>query len=279
MKRALHGLLAIFIVVVCLSIISIGASAEEDDVTLCDEPLGQPVVMYAGEETVQINIDFKNDWSRWEIWLDVAVFDWPEWTWDEDINSGDGWGIHMRPDSTVPPGDYPATCWINRTYPDNTTDRVFYNFTVSYIHPVEFSNFRMREAFQGIFIEIDVDVNVRLDTFYLSFYVWDDFITEPEDFEETNLEPGSYQYSCRVTKEYSNTALTLMGYYSYIHIGERTMVYEVEVEDPVVRPYEGVSLLTIVLGVLLLLAAVVVLYLVILRRRRRESAAEGDDRP
>jgi hypothetical protein len=268
---------------VCALLLAAGrVHAEEDRITIGHGDRIEDLTFYIGEEAVHLDIEFKNNWTSYNAVLTCPLLRGGEWNFsnDEPVGDGSGWGADIGFNLTAPPGTYNATLAIDRTVGSGVRELKVLNYTIDYRRFVEFSGFVMVDTPSGLKIRVNVRTYCPCREFHFWFIVWEDFDVIPEEFNLVDMEPGNHTFECEVRKQnlYS-PAPTMAGYHGYAWVDDSHIEWDLEEESPGIES-EVRAMSPLFLGIVVLITVAVIMLAFYLRSRRsRRSRPGGPDQP
>jgi hypothetical protein len=256
------------------------AHAVEDQISIGSDDGSEDLTFYVGEEPINLNIDFNNNWSSYNAILTSPLLLYGSFDFSNDrpVSAGDGWGANILLNKTASPGIYVATLTIDRTSVSGVRELKVLDYTIDYRQFVEFTGFGLVDTSSGLRIRVHVRTYWPCEEFHFWFIVWEDFDVVPEEFNIMDMQPGNRTFECDVRKSnlYS-PAPTMAGYHGYARVGDSHIEWDLEDESPAIKSDAGWSSPGVISPIVLLVFAVIVIVAFLRQRRMRRTRPHGPD--
>ncbi len=274
MKGVILGLVAMTSLALVVSLLTGGASAEEDRYYIFDEPLDDGIVVYVGGQFC-FTVAFENAWANWSVGFRSMLFATSEPVGPREAAApGDGfsWSDRVRPRATA--GIYDIKMTVNRSIDSISFNVTETTFTLDCQYALNVTDFYIRRESFGQFVVIELDLHIPLDRLEVDLHAeGGNFEVVPDVSMATDLPIGPTSLEGEIVLEEAQNGPPQIIFYDLVaYSGVHRIEMSQQLDDPEVRR-ESMSwgLGALIVAAISLGAVIVVVYLM---KKRRESNQE-----
>jgi hypothetical protein len=277
-KGVILSLVTLTTLAFVVSILTGGATAEEDRYFVFDEPLEDGVVVYAGGQFC-FTVEFENAWANWS----VEFHSWLFATWEpvgprDGTEPGDSYSWSDRMWTRAPAGIYEVNITVNRSVDSMVFENVTTMFTLDFRYALNVTDFYIRRESFGQWVVIELDLHIPLDRLEVDLHAeGGNFEVVPDVSVATDLPVGPTSLEGEIVLEEAMNGPPQIIFYDLVaYSGVYRIEMSVQLDDPEVRREEASLWMWVaILVVILLGAAIGMVY--IMRKRREREKEEGTE--
>ena len=277
MKGVILGLVAMTTLALVVSLLTGGASAEEDRYYIFDEPLDDGIVIYEGGEFC-FTVEFENVWANWSVEFRSMLFA----TWEPVIARTTAPGDSLSWSHPIlgrgAEGMYDIRMMVNRSMDSTVFEVKETTFTLECRYALNVTDFYIRRESTGQFVVIELDLHIPIDRLEVDLHAeGGNFEVQPDVSVATDLPVGQTSLEGEIVLfEARNGPPQIIFYDLVAYSGVYRIEMSLQLDDPEVRR-ESMSWGTWALIVATIVLGVVIVVVYLMKKRRERNEDEGNE--
>ena len=278
MKGVILGLMAMTTLALVVSLLTGGASAEEDRCYIFDEPLDDGIVVYAGGQFC-FTVEFENVWANWSVEFHSMLFATSEPVGPREAAApcdDFSWSDRVRHRAAA--GIYDIKMTVNKSIDSISFDVTETTFTLDCQYALNVTDFYVRRESFGQFVVIELDLHIPLDRLEVDLHAeGGNFEVQPDVSVATDLPVGPTSLEGEIVLfEARNGPPQIIFYDLVAYSGVHRIEMSLQLDDPEVRR-ESMSWGMWALIVATIVLGVVIAVVYITRKRRKRIEDKGTE--